>query len=74
MKTRVSALIGLILLFFFFAPPLFSETVTDWGGFVQSTSKVTVQPEYEFDQAVHTGLWLITDFSENFGLYARGFY
>jgi len=68
------ALFGLILLFFFFAPPLFSETVVDWGGFLQSTSKVTIQPEYEFDQAVQTGLWLNTDFSDNFGLYARGFY
>ncbi|MDZ7794102.1 MAG: hypothetical protein U5P10_10555 [Spirochaetia bacterium] len=74
MKTRVSAIGGLILLFFFLTPPLFSETVTDWGGFLQSTSRAAIQPEYEFDQAVQTGLWLSTDFSDNFGLYARGSY
>lgn len=74
MKNRISAVGGLLLLFFFFTPPLFSETVSDWGGFLQSTSRAAVQPEYEFDQAVQTGLWLSTDFSDNFGLYARGFY
>ncbi|MFO7731396.1 MAG: hypothetical protein R6V86_11605, partial [Spirochaetia bacterium] len=72
MTTRVSALLGLILILFLVTPPLFSETVTDWGGFLQSTSRAVLQPDYEFEQAVHTGLWLSSDFSDEFGLYARG--
>jgi hypothetical protein len=48
--------------------------LTDFGGFIDSSSMLVNSPNVYFGQQIKTGLWFDTRYSQGFGIYGRGSY